>query len=97
MSMSTHITGIRDLDGKFATMLAAKLTCERASVSYPQELRDYFGGEVGESEEYLRRKMETVDISKTICKPNRTESEIYEVDLSKLPKDVKALRFENSW
>jgi len=95
--MSTHIKGVRDLDGQFAAMMAAKLACDAAGVGYPQDLRDYFGVEADEEEEYLRREMETVDISVAVNDCGRDMVEGYEVDLSKLPEGVKAIRFENSY
>lgn len=97
MGMSTHVKGVRDLDGKFAIMMGAKLACEKAKVGYPQSLADYFGVEVGESEDYLRREMETVDISGAIHNYGFDSGDGYEVKLCNLPEGVKAIRFENSW
>jgi len=78
-------------------MMGAKLACELAGVGYPQELHHYFGVGVEESEDHLRRKMEMVDISAAVHDYGREMVEGHEVDLSKLPEGVKAIRFENSW
>ncbi len=104
MSMSTFIRGVRDLDGKFASMLAVKLACEEAGVEYPQEVQNYFCGQTLEPEDYflepenyLRREMEFVDISAAVRKDAGKAVEGWIVDLSKLPEEVKAIRFENCW
>ena len=100
MGMSTNVSGVRDLDGKFAKMIAAKLACEAAEVDYPEEVRKYFctpGASVGEDEDYLRREMESVNIKVAVTKCGREGTDGWEVDLSKLPEGVKAIRFENSY
>lgn len=97
MSMSTHVKGVRDLDGQFAVVVAAKLACEKAGVGYPQDLVNYFGEEVEESEDYLRQEMETVDISAAIHNYGFDSGDGYEVKLCNLPEGIKAIRFENSW
>jgi hypothetical protein len=96
--MSTHVTGVRDLDGQFARMIAAKLACEAAGVGYPQELRDYFGCSVADDESYHREEMESVDISAAIEKSHPHDAaDAWTVDLSKLPEEVKAIRFCNRY
>ena len=96
MGMSSHITGVRNLDGKFAQMMKIKLACEEADVNYPQEVDDYFKYP-DESEDYLRREMEEVDISAAVSKCNHDTTDAWDVDLSNLPDEVKFIRFENSY
>jgi len=96
MSMSSHVTGVRDLDAKFAKMMRVKLSCEEAEVDYPQDVKDYFKYP-DESEDYLRREMEDVDITDAVSNCGGDSTDGWEVDLSKLPSDVKAIRFENSY
>jgi|GEM_PF-3342727 len=96
MGMSSHVSGVRDLDGRFAKMMVAKLACEAASVDYPAEVREYFKYPE-ESEDYLRREMESVDIDAAVTKGTDNATEHWTVDLSKLPEGVKAIRFENSY
>jgi hypothetical protein len=95
--MSTHINGVRDLDGQFAAMMAVKLACEAAGIGFPDEVKDYFGAEVEESEEYLRREMEAVDIEDAVREYSRVGTNGWKIDLAKLPEGVKAIRFENSY
>ena len=98
MSMSTYVEGVRDLDGKFCQMIAIKNLCEDAHIGYPVELVEYFGEhDATEREEYLRKAMETIAISDAVTKSSRSGSNDYQVDLSKLSDEVKAIRFTNSW
>jgi len=93
MSMTTKITGVRDLDQDFAKMMQVKLSCEAAGISYPQEVKEYFN-DPNDSEDDLRREMETVSITDAVSICNQDMVDGFEVDLSRLPKDVKAIRFE---
>jgi hypothetical protein len=97
MGMSTHVVAFRDMDGEFAKMLEAKLFCDSRGLSYPEEVKTYFKGLAGESEKLLREEMLAVDISDIIRKWRDDGDEGYEVDVSQLPKEVKTIRFYNSW
>ena len=98
MNMSTSVSGIRDLDGKFSQMIEIKKLCDEANVGYPVELVEYFR-EHGDAErvEYLRKEMEEVDIFDALVETSGGGSNHYQVDLSKLSSEVKAIRFTNSW
>ena len=96
MSMSSHVLGVRDLDGRFAKMMQAKLACESAGVGYPQEVTDYFKFP-REGEEYRRKEMESVDISQAVTKFSRDGTDGFQVELSNLPDCVKSVRFTNSY
>lgn len=98
MSMSTSVRGIRDLDGKFSQMIKIKELCDGAQIGYPEELAAYFGEhDAAEDSEYLREMMETIDIDDVAVRFSRDGSDHCEVELSKLPSEVKAIRFTNSW
>ena len=96
MGMSSHVTGVRDLDGKFSKMMEVKLACESAGIGYPDEVREYFKYPK-ESEEYLRREMEEVQLGDCVKEYSRNATDGFEVDLSKVPEGVKSIRFENSY
>lgn len=66
MGMSTHISGVRDLDGQFAKMLKAKQACEAAGISYPAEVAAYFGNWINYKEETIRREMVKIDIDDAV-------------------------------
>ena len=70
--------------------------CEAAGIGYPDEVKEYFKYPE-ESEEYLRREMEEVQLGEAVSEYSRDAVDGFEVDLSKLPEGVKALRFENSY
>ncbi len=96
MGMSSSVIGVRDLDGQFKKMMAAKLACEAAEVGYPQEIQDYFN-DPDEDEDELRREMGEVNINEAVSEYGGDGTDTWEVDLSKLPDGVKAIRFENSY
>lgn len=96
MGMSTSIVGVRDLDKQFAKMAAVKEACEKAGIEYPPGLLAYFSSP-GENIAYLRQEMEEVDISAAITKTSEDATNTWEVDLKKLPEDVKAVRFSNGY
>lgn len=96
MSMSTHISGVRDLDGQFQKMIDLKNACDAADVPYPKEVKDYLQYP-GESEDYLRKELSSIDIETSIRKVDDEYADIWEVDLSKLSAEVKAIRFTNSY
>ena len=97
MGMSTHVSGVRDLDGRFARMMLAKLACEGAGIGYPKEIANYFGTDADQSEDFLRQEMETVDVGGAVSEFSRVGTYGWQVDLSALPDGVKAIRFENSY
>lgn len=95
MSMSTHVIGLRDMDGEFSRMLAVKRVCEENNVSYPKEVQEYFHGEEYEGEEYLRFHFLRVDLSVTEWGDENSEG--YELEVSRIPSGCKTIRFYNSW
>jgi hypothetical protein len=92
--MSTHIVGVRNLDGQFTNMMKVKKACDMAGIGYPQEISKYFK-HPQESEQYLRLEMEEMEIKFKEISENGTVC--YEVNLKDLPKEVKSIRFSNSW
>lgn len=96
MGMNLHVRGVRDLDGRFAEMMKVKLACDDAEIEYPATVREYFTCP-DESEEELRREMEEIDIKAAVSDDSADMQDIRNVDLSKLPKDVKHIRFVVSY
>ena len=96
MGMSTRVVGVRDLGGQFDKMMKAKLACDDAGIGYPKEVEDYFEYPK-ESEECIRKGMQEIDIGDAVDQINRDGTSGYEVDLSKLSSEVKAIRFTNNW
>ncbi len=96
MSMSTHICGFKPADEKWKLMKAIWDACAAAKVKPPDEVEQFFEGcdpdpaGVVVSEEELEKAGAVKEYASS------SESG-YEVDVSKLPKGVKILRFINSW
>lgn len=97
MSMSTYITALRDMDGKFKDMLEIKRFCDRKKVSYPKEVIEYFGNNLGESEEYMIQEMLEVRIPQKEFSDDRVNGSGIEIQVKDIPPEVKVIRFVNSW
>jgi len=97
MSMSTNVQAFRDMNGEFARMLEAKKFCDERKLSYPKEVDEYFQGDADLDEHSLREQFLEVNISSAVTEYRDDYSEGYEVEVAKLPKDVKTIRFRNSW
>lgn len=95
--MSTHVIGLRALDGKFSCMIEVKLSCEKAGIDYPKEVKDYFNGNEGESLEYLKENAIEVSIQEAVSDYSDDYKTGYTVDVSKLPEGVTEILFYNSW
>lgn len=88
--MSTHIVGFRPPDDQWARMKGVYRSCQSAGVPIPKAVLDFFDGEDPKD---LPGKEVPIK-----AEPWRDEGrEGYQVDLTKLPKDVRYLRFYNSW
>lgn len=96
MGMSTTIVGTRELDDDFKKLLKVKKACDDAGMNYPRELYDVLKYPE-EKEEYLRREYESVNIDCAIKQYSEDATDVFEIDLSKLPKGVKKIKFRNSY
>jgi hypothetical protein len=90
MGMSTHVVGFLPPDEDWRRKRAAWHACADAGVGPPKELEEFFGYE--EPGEHGRE----VKIHDAISKWSRDGGAGYEVDLSRLPPEVKVIRFWNS-
>jgi len=97
MGMSTHVKGLRALDGKFSQMIEVKLACEKAGILYPQEVQTYFKGIAGESSDYLKENAREVDIGEAVSEFSGDYRNGYTVDITKLPEGVTEILFFNSY
>jgi len=91
MSMLTHIYGFRPPDAKWKKMKAAFDACEAAETEVPQSVWAFFNHETP-SEAGV-----AVSIGPAISPICEDGVDGFEVDLTKLPKDVTKLRFVNSY
>jgi hypothetical protein len=91
MGMSTSITGIKPADEKWTQMKAIWDACELANIDVPNEVGNFFDWE--EPSE-LGVKVALKENHGVVELPGESG---YQVDLKMLPKDIRYLKFENSW
>lgn len=92
MSMSTHVVGFRPADAKWNQMKTAYEACEAAGIPVPREVERFFDDEPPGD-----RPGAEVSIKGALCEWSDTYRSGYEVDLTKLPPDVRILRFYNAY
>lgn len=91
MGMSTSVVGFKPPDEKWLKMKAVHDVCLQANVLPPREVSEFFEWETPSSSG-VRVPLEGTPPVTTL------EGEAgFEVDVTKLPKDVTIIRFENSW
>jgi hypothetical protein len=92
MSMGTHVIGFRPPDEKYKKMLKAYQACVDAGIVTPREVDDFFNNLTPDPNgiEVELNKAVTAWTDGDMCQG-------YEVDVTKLPKDVKIIRFYNSY
>lgn len=91
MSMSTHVIGFRPADEKWKKMKAVWDACEKADTSIPKEVVKFFN-----DSEPDERGIET-SIEEAVKEWGNESSQGFEVEISKLPKNITHIRFYNSW
>jgi hypothetical protein len=89
MSMSTHVVGIKPADEKYKKMEQVYNLCQEMKVPVPSEVYDFFDGE---SPNGLG-----VEVNISVIKGNIDCGYSYDIDVTTIPKDVKFIRFINSW
>lgn len=98
MGMSTHIKAfIEETDATFLKHKKVLLACHEANVSLPKETAEYFDCEYPELS-VLEEKIEfSLKNGVHYKEYNKDMIDGYEVDLTKLPKEVTKIRFYNSY
>jgi hypothetical protein len=87
--MSTHVLGFKPPDEKWKKMKAIWDSCQAAGIDPPQEVEKFF--------DYCDPDPNGVEVKIEATEWRDNAREGYEIDVSKLPKDVTILRFYNSW
>ena len=91
MSMSTSIYGIKLPDEKFKKMFQIYKNCEELGLEIPDEVDNYFEGGEPDSEGVV------VSVDNIVREFSRDGEKGVEIRVEDIPKDVKVLRFVNSW
>lgn len=93
MGMSTNIEAIRPPDEKWKKMKAIFDSCKNANIDPPDEIWDFFNGEPP-SDLGVVIEIENTDAVEKVSEDMRDG---FIVDLTELPKDVKYIKFYNSY
>lgn len=92
MGVSTKVIGIKPADEKYKQMKKIWDSCNEAGIDVPGEVEEFFNFEEPDNSGIR------VELKKDVAYDYSGYAEAgIEVDLSKLPKDIKILRFVNSW
>ena len=93
MSMSTYVYGIVPVDDKYIQMRDIYNTCIKAGVSVPPEVKSFFDHLPPDDKGVI------VDLGRHPCQSvyKAEMQEGIEVDISKVPKPIKIIRFVNSY
>lgn len=93
MSMTTEVVGFRPPDAKWKRMKEVWDACTAACVDVPDEVDKFFDGEDPDPAGIK------IDLKEHACCEEYAEDAGggYEIDISKLPKNVTRIRFVNSW
>jgi hypothetical protein len=93
MSTSLHVMGFKPPDEKWRQHKAIWDACARANVHPPRETLEFFDENIPDPAGVVV-DLKNCGAAKTYF---GTECSGYEVDITKLPKDVTVIRFVNSW
>ena len=98
MSMSMNVVGFRPPDEKWKLMKAVYEACNKAGISIPKDVIDFFNGVPPDPQGVSIRLEDNHFFKYGAVKEWREDGrEGFEVDITKLPKDVTIVRFYNSW
>lgn len=93
MSICTNIIGVVPKSADYDKMLRVFNACKAAGVEYPAEVREFFNlGDHFDDYEPPHDSMEVDIPTNSWGDEDSDEGATYEVDLSSLPKNVKAIR-----
>lgn len=93
MSVSTHVVGIKPPDAKWKKMKIVYDACIKAGVDVPEEVDKFFDGHKPDEKGVLIDLKEGNGVSHY----NADMEDGYEIELAKLPKGIKIIRFVNSY
>lgn len=90
MGMSTRITGLQPPDDEWKAKLAAYNACQAADIPVPDELAAFFDYASPDSSR-------EIDITQAVTSWKDDMKDGFEVEIAKLPPNIKIVRFYNSW
>lgn len=93
MSMTTHIIGFVPPDNRWKEMKKVYDACLFAGIEAPEEVLEFFNDEPPDD---LGIEIDLED-DKSSTEYQREGSEGFQIELKKLPKEIKFIRFYNSY
>lgn len=93
MSMTTRVIGFRPPDDTWSKYKKVYDTCIEADINPPEEVMKFFN--LDSCDEGPDESGVEVDINDAIVDDWGIGG--YQIDITKLPRDVKIIRFTNSW
>lgn len=98
MGMHSYVKGVKPADAKYRKMQAIYEQCEAADVSIPKEVDDFFNGERPDPKGVVVSLNPSAKGPVQEWRDEQNEMlEGFEVDITRLPKDVTIIRFINSY
>lgn len=92
MSMYSYVQGLKPKTEEYEKKLQIYNMCEELNVRPPEEIIDFFDGEICEEGIITEIPKEAVrNYSDDCCR------DFFEIDLTKIPSDVTKIRFVNSY
>lgn len=95
MGMNTYYYGLKDPTERYLAMKAVRDNCSLLGIEEPAEVEEFLDGKYGSSEGGERVEIPQDAVS-DYDNPAVLEHGI-EVELEKLPSEIKKIRFVNSW
>ncbi len=98
MSMSTTVVGFKPPDDTWQRMKSVWDACKKAGIDIPELVDAYFCGEAPDPAGVEVSQQELIERGAIRAwEDNKLNAEGCEIDVSKIPADVKIIRFYNSW
>ncbi len=95
MSMTCLIRAVLAADDNYDKMYAVYEACNKAGISYPQEVRDYFGSAIDDCTVKKAGAIKYIKVEPQF--DEESYEQVYTVELDKLPKSTKAIQMGLSW
>ncbi len=97
MGMSTNVIGFRPPDDQWKKMKAIWDSCKEAGIDPPEEVEDFFESDPDEKGIEIKLSALSDDSHECCTEWSNANAEGYEVEVSKIPKNITHIRFYNSW
>ena len=94
MGMSTHIVGFRPANDRWKKMKAVYETCAAAGIAVPEDVQRFFDYEPPGNKPGISVDIKNCEAVSQWVDESKSG---YEIDITKLPKDITIIRVYNAW